>query len=125
MKIQKLLRENTSLKLNVANLSVDDIIRLLHETGYNDKETDKILRDADDANYFKYSGYVSTSHSHTYDCGYFDEDQECWSIFRLFVYISRDGTLECEYGGMPIKEFPGDEEDAEKEVEKYFRMLKP
>ncbi len=119
MKLRSLFESLPSVKdFDASNLDSNDLIELLRLTGYNDKDTENSLSDAEEAGYFAYAGFTSAK-SHKYVYAWFDEEIEKWTVVALYVDLESNGKIACDFGSMPIHEF--DEED---EMEKFFARVK-
>lgn len=89
------------MQVNLAAATIDDIKQLLNDTGY--VTTDKELSFARDNDLFKFVG-VKNGHA-VYLVGFEDEDEnEGMYVSKVFVSISKTGTLEAEWAGMPCFE---------------------
>lgn len=120
MELRELFESAQSVKdFDATNLDSNDLIQLLRLTGYQDRETEDTLSDADAEGHLAYAGYTN-SKSHKYVYAWFDsEDSEKWQVVALYIDLGPNGKVQCDFGSMPIHEF--DEED---EIDKYFKRVK-
>ena len=120
MKLKSLFESVDSVKnFNATQLDADDIIQILRMTGYNDRGNEDAISAAEAEGHLAYAGYT-TGKSHKYVYAWFDdEDSEKWQVIALYIDLGTQGTIQCDFGSMPIHQF--DEED---EIDKYFKRVK-
>ena len=121
MELKELFESLPSVKdFDATDLDSNDLIELLRLTGYQDRETEDTLSDADAEGHLAYAGFDPKSKSHKYVYAWYDsEDAEKWVVVALYVSLESHGKVTCDFGSMPIHEF--DEED---EIDKYFKRVK-
>jgi hypothetical protein len=120
MELKELFESLSSVKdFDATKLDSNDIIELLRITGFNDKDLEDSISDAEDAGHFAYAGYTDHK-AHKYVYAWFDdEDSGKWQVVALYIDISIRGNVQCDFGGVPIHEF-----DEEAEIDKFFKRVK-